>query len=170
MRWQHSIYTTKLQSGSTHLYGKESIWDMLRISTLSAYRLNQFLDTVNGTGFEGWEVEKALKFREQIYNIYKQAHEMFQWANAKAKARHDKHRIPHSFQIGDQVWLHLKKERFYGPYKKMTPLRYVPYNILKQIGENSFHLDIPAFLGLHLVFNVDLLQPYHASLLEHNEL
>ena len=52
----------------------------------------------------------------------------------------------------------------------MKPLRYGPYSILKQIGENDFQLNIPAFLGLHPVFNVYLLQPYHAPLLEHNDL
>ena len=56
---------------------------------------------------------------------------MLQRANAKAKDRHDKHRIPHSFQIGDQFWLHLKKECFTGPYKNIKPLQYGPYNILK---------------------------------------
>ena len=102
---------------------------------------------------------------------------MLQQDNLKAKARHDKHRIPHSFQIGDHVWLHLKKERFtcpyrnmkplrYGPYGNMKPFLYGPYSILKQIGENDFQLDIPACLGLHMVFNVDLLRPYHAPLLE----
>ena len=63
---------------------------------------------------------------------------MLQRENAKAKAQHDKNRIPHSFQNGDQVWLHLKKERLTSPYKKMKPLRYGPYNILKYIGENYF--------------------------------
>ena len=76
-------------------------------------------------------MEKALHFRDQIYNIQEQAHEMLQRANAKAKAWHDKNRIPHSFQIGDHVRLHLKKERFAGPYKKIKPLRYGPYSILK---------------------------------------
>ena len=52
----------------------------------------------------------------------------------------------------------------------MKPLRYGPYNILKQIGEKAFQLDIPAYLGLHPIFNVDLLQPYHAPLLEQNDL
>ena len=52
----------------------------------------------------------------------------------------------------------------------MKPLRYGPYSIFKQIVYNYFYLEIPACLGLHLVFNVDLLQPYHAPLLEHNEL
>ena len=76
-------------------------------------------------------MEKPLKYRDQIYNIQKQAQEMLQWANAKAKAWHDKHRIRHSFQIKDHVWLHLKKDRFTGPYRKMKPLWYGPYIILK---------------------------------------
>ena len=91
---------------------------------------------------------------------------MLQQENVETNARHDKHRIPHSFQIGDQVWLHLKKERFTDPYINMKTLRYGSYSILKQIGENAFQLDIPAFLSLHPVFNVDLLRPYHAPLLE----
>ena len=48
----------------------------------------------NDTNFEGLEMEKALKFRDQIYNIQKQAQEMLQRASAKTKAWHDKHCIP----------------------------------------------------------------------------
>ena len=95
---------------------------------------------------------------------------MLQRANAKYKARHDKHRIPHSFQIRDKIRLHIKKKRFTGPYRNMKSLWYGPQCILKHIGENAFQLDIPTCLGLHLVFNVDLLQPYHAPLLEQNDL
>ena len=71
----------------------------------------------NDIDSDWWEVEKELKFQEKIYNIQKQAHEMLQ----QAKSRHDKHCIPHSFQIGDQVWLHLKNERCTSPYKKLNP-------------------------------------------------
>ena len=49
----------------------------------------------NDTDFEGWDVDKELKFKDQIYNIQKQAQEMLQRANAKSKAQHDKHHIPH---------------------------------------------------------------------------
>lgn len=91
---------------------------------------------------------------------------MLQRASDKDKAQHDKHCIPHSFQIGDQVWLHLEKERFSGPHRKLNPLRYGPYTILKKIGENYFELSIPPYLGLHSVFNVDLLRPYFPPLLE----
>ena len=91
---------------------------------------------------------------------------MLQWANAKVKAQHDKHHIPHYFQVGDQFWIHLKKYQFIGPYKNLNPLCYGPYIVLEKIGENAFKLSIYSYLGMHLTFNVDLLQPYHASLLE----
>jgi hypothetical protein len=77
--------------------------------------------------------------------------------------------VPHKFQVGDKVWLHLQKERLTGPHRKLFPLRYGPYTITKAMGDNSFELNIPPFLGLHLVFNVDLLRPYFPPLLDTSE-
>ena len=37
------------------------------------------------------------------------------------------------------------------------------------MGDNSFELNIPHFLGLHPVFNVDLLRPYFPPLLDTSE-
>jgi hypothetical protein len=37
------------------------------------------------------------------------------------------------------------------------------------VGDNDFELSIPPFLGLHPVFNVDLLQPYFPPLLDTSE-
>jgi hypothetical protein len=34
------------------------------------------------------------------------------------------------------------------------------------VGDNSFELNIPPFLGLHPLFNVDLLRPYFPPLLD----
>jgi hypothetical protein len=34
------------------------------------------------------------------------------------------------------------------------------------MGDNYFELNIPPFLGLHLVFNMDLLRPYFTPLLD----
>jgi hypothetical protein len=34
------------------------------------------------------------------------------------------------------------------------------------MGDNAFELNIPPFLGLHPVFNVDLLRPYFPPLLD----
>jgi hypothetical protein len=43
------------------------------------------------------------------------------------------------------------------------------YTITKAMGDNSFELNIPPFLGLHPVFNVDLLRPYFPPLLDTSE-
>jgi hypothetical protein len=37
------------------------------------------------------------------------------------------------------------------------------------MGDNDFELNIPPFLGMHPVFNVDLLCPYFPPLLETSE-
>jgi hypothetical protein len=37
------------------------------------------------------------------------------------------------------------------------------------MGDNAFELNIPPFLGLHPVFNVDLLRPYFPPLLDTSE-
>jgi hypothetical protein len=72
--------------------------------------------------------------------------------------------VPHNFQVGEKVWLHLKNERLTGPHCKLHPFRYGTYTITKAIGENAFELIIPPFLGLHPVFNVNYLQPYFPPL------
>jgi hypothetical protein len=41
--------------------------------------------------------------------------------------------------------------------------------ITKAVGDNAFELNIPPFLGLHPVFNVDLLRPYFRPLLDTSE-
>jgi hypothetical protein len=45
-------------------------------------------------------------------------------------------------------------------------LHYGPYTINKAVGYHDFELNIPPFLGLHIVFNVDLLRPYFPPLLD----
>jgi hypothetical protein len=59
------------------------------------------------------------------------------------------------------------------PYR--TPSEAYPtplwtYTITKVVGDNSFELNIPPFLGLHPMFNVDLLRPYFPPLLDTSEI
>jgi hypothetical protein len=77
--------------------------------------------------------------------------------------------VPHKFQVGDKVSLHLQKERLTGPHWKLQPLHYGLYTITKAVGDNGFELNIPPFLFLHPVFNVDLLCPYFPPLLNTSE-
>jgi hypothetical protein len=53
------------------------------------------------------ETKKSTRFIERIQHIRQQVQEILQKANAKNKQRHDQHRVPHQFQVGDRVWLHL---------------------------------------------------------------
>jgi hypothetical protein len=72
--------------------------------------------------------------------------------------------------VGDKVWLHLQKENLIGPHQKIHALCYGLYTITKAVGDNAFDLNLPPFLGLHPVFNVDLLQPYFPPLLDTSEI
>jgi hypothetical protein len=58
----------------------------------------------------------------------------------------------------------------YRPHRELLPLLYGSYTITKVVGDNDFELNIPPFLGLHPVFNVDLLQPYFPPLLDTSEI
>jgi hypothetical protein len=89
-----------------------------------------------------------------------------QKSNAKYKQRHDQHRVPHQFQVGNKVWLNFQKESLTGPHQKLFPLRYDPHTITKAVGSNAFEFNTPPFLGLHPVCNVDLLRPYFPTLLD----
>jgi hypothetical protein len=72
--------------------------------------------------------------------------------------------------VGDKVWLHLHKENLIGPHRKLCPLHYGPYTITKAVGSNYFEINTPPFLGLHPMFNVDLLRPYFPPLLDTSEI
>ena len=56
------------------------------------------------------------------------------WANRghkRYKARHDKHCVPCNFKEGDLVWLHLGKGRLTDVGKKVKPIHYGPFKIIK---------------------------------------
>jgi hypothetical protein len=116
------------------------------------------------------DADNATRFIERIQHIHQQIQDILQKSNAKYKQRHDQHRVPHKFQVGDKVWLKLQKERLTEPHQKHRPLWYGPYTITKVVGDNDFVLNIPPFLDLHPVFNMALLQPYFPPLLETSEI
>jgi hypothetical protein len=126
--------------------------------------------TPNDSSPDPTEADKATQFIVWIQHILQQVHDILQNSNAKYKQRHDQHRVPHKFQVGDKVWLHLKKECLTWPHRKIHPLCYGLYTITKAVGDNDFELNIPPFLGLCPMFNVDLLRPYFPPLLDTSEI
>ena len=53
------------------------------------------------------DVDKTLKFIEQIQLVHKKMQEQLESSQVKYKERHEKHRVDHHFQVGDQVWIHI---------------------------------------------------------------
>ena len=81
-------------------------------------------------------------------------------SQAKYKMRHDKNRMDHHFKFGDQVWLYINKERLKGEGKKLKSIRYGPFKIVEKIGDNAFRLDLPPYMQIYSVVNVDKLKLY----------
>ena len=60
------------------------------------------------------------------------------------------------FDVGDWVWLHLRKDRFPNQRKsKIMPREDGPFQFLKRINDNAYELDMPdTFLGSHTLISV----------------
>ena len=121
-------------------------------------------DSVEGK--EGSERQKAQKFLEKIASIHATVEATLKKSQARYKAKHDKHRVACNFGVGDMVWLKLGKEHLKGEGKKLKPLRYGPFRILEQIGDNAFRLDLPPYLGMYSVINAEYLKLLEPPLLE----
>jgi hypothetical protein len=69
-----------------------------------------------------YDIDPAKKFIEQIHSIHQAVQEQLEKSRSKYKVRHDKHRVDHSFEVGDEVWLYIIKERLKGEGKKWKPI------------------------------------------------
>jgi hypothetical protein len=92
--------------------------------------------------------------------------EWFEKSQSKYNTRHDKHRVDHSFQVGDEVLIYISKERYKGEGKKLKPIRYGPLNILKKISNNALCLDLPPYMQMYAVVNVENLRLYEPPLID----
>ncbi|GJZ17640.1 hypothetical protein Tco_0553763, partial [Tanacetum coccineum] len=98
--------------------------------------------------------------------LHHEVEEQLRRSQQKYKERHDRHRVKGNFQEGDLVWLHLGKERLKGEGKKLKPIRYGPFRILKKVGENACQLELPAYMEMYSVVNVDKLKLFEPSMLD----
>ena len=115
------------------------------------------------------DVGKETRFIEQIQEIHQAVQEQLEKIQAKYKARHDKHQMEHSFQVGDDVWMYISKYRMQGEGKKLKPIKYGPFRILEKIGENAFRLDLPTYMHIYSVVNANCLRLFEPSMIEDPE-
>jgi len=48
----------------------------------------------------------------------------------------------------------------------LKPIRYGPFRILEKIGDNAFRLDLPSYMKICVVINVENLRLYESPLIE----
>jgi hypothetical protein len=68
------------------------------------------------------------------------------------------------FNKGDQVWVHLRKERFPAERKsKLMPRIHGPFTVVKRINNNAYELDLQGKYNISSSFNVSDLSPFIAD-------
>ena len=69
------------------------------------------------------------------------------------------------FNIGDLVWLHLRKDRFPQERKsKLRPRADGPFKVLARYNDNAYKIDIPRDkYSVSDIFNIKDLLPYHGD-------
>ncbi|GKE68094.1 hypothetical protein Tco_1526166 [Tanacetum coccineum] len=112
------------------------------------------------------EAGKAQRFINNIKKLHHQVEEQLRRSQQKYKERHDRYRVEGKFQEGDLVWLHLGKERLKGEGKKIKPIRYGPFRTVKKISENACQLELPSYIEMYSVVNIDKLKLFEPSMLD----
>jgi hypothetical protein len=81
--------------------------------------------------------------------------------NEKYRIAANKGRKEVKLELGDLVWMHLRKERFPGLRKSKLMSRATdPFKILAKINDNAYKLELPTEFGVSPSFNISYLLPY----------
>src|SRR3954469_16033487 len=103
----------------------------------------------------------ATQRAEMILNLHKTTKDNIEHMNAKYKLAGDKGRKHVVFDVGDLVWLHLRKDRFPDLRKSKLMTRAAgPFKVLEKINDNAYKLELPAEFGVSPTFNIADLKPY----------
>ena len=78
---------------------------------------------------------------KEMNKLHEQVKNHIEKTNTAYNARVNKHRKKTEFNLGDLVWLHLRKERFLSRRKnKLMVRRDGPFKIIEKVGDNACNL------------------------------
>jgi hypothetical protein len=98
---------------------------------------------------------------ELILKMHETTKENIERKNAKYRLAGSQGRKHVTFEPGDLVWLHLRKDRFPDLRKsKLMPRADGPFQVLERINDNAYKLDLLAEFGVSPTFNIEDLKPY----------
>jgi len=119
------------------------------------------LDLTSSSNKERFSVNAAKRSRK-IKELHEQVRARIERQNSKYKAQHDKHRRLQTFNVGDLVWIHLRKERFpKQPNAKLSARADGPFRVVQKINENDYKVELLGSYCVSAIFNVADLSPYY---------
>ena len=109
-------------------------------------------------------IESVEEFRRLLRSALEDAQFAHELAKGKNSAQTAKRYQPHTYQIGDKIWL--DKALFRDaiaktqPSDKLSAKRFGPFEIKELIGKHAIRLDLPQSIKLHPVVHVVHTVPY----------
>ncbi|GLJ13208.1 hypothetical protein SUGI_0207710 [Cryptomeria japonica] len=101
------------------------------------------------------------QFADSMKEVHDQVRLALQRNSQKYKELADKKRRDVQFQIGDMVWVYLRKERLpKGKHTKLLMKKVGPCKVLKKHGLNAYEISLPSNLGISPIFNICDPTPY----------
>jgi hypothetical protein len=103
----------------------------------------------------------AEDFAVHIENLHAEVRRKLVIAAATYKLHADIHRRNVVFEVGDFVLVRLRPKRFpRGAFHKLHHCWAGPFQVLKRLGPNAYHLALPNSLSINPVFNIEDLTAY----------
>ena len=107
--------------------------------------------------------EDRVTFAQHVSELHHYIHDRITHQNASYKQAADLHRHQRSFNVGDQVMVRLRLERYsLGTTTKLDARSTGPFWVLTRVGENTYVVDIPPSWGISSTFNVTNLAAFVA--------
>ena len=120
------------------------------------------------------DIPAAETFLQRIQESTKEAIRQITKQNETAARYANRHRLPHSFEIGDKVWLSTKNitlEDGSGS-RKLNPKYCGPIKITEKVNDVTVRLDLSQPMierGIHNAFHVSLLKPFQKDKFDRTE-
>ncbi|XP_021767609.1 uncharacterized protein LOC110731999 [Chenopodium quinoa] len=144
------------KNGDEHLIHLFKVFTVLREQKLYG-KLEKSLPRdkfVHGGAKE--QAEFMMKIHKEVRKNIEKANEIYKkQANKRVKN-------VRSFEVGDLVWIYMRKERFPNQRKnKLMPRAEGPFEIVEKINDNAYKVDLGGKYGVSSTFNVGDLAPYY---------
>lgn len=99
---------------------------------------------------------------DKMAHICKKAEAALHQTKEKMKADYEQNKsAPHTFKVGNQVWLFLKDITIHQQTRKFGPQQLDSFKVTAIVRKLDYHFNLSDWIKIHLVFYVNRLSFYH---------